>query len=136
MLASLMAAPVLILNCGTASLKAALVGDDGRRLLTLAIDAIGAGSRLEIGAERRAVEVADPGAAVALALDELAARGIAAAGLTAVGHRIVHGGERFSGPVLIDDSVEAAIDSLAPLAPLHNPASLAGIRAARADAGE
>ena len=135
MLASLMAAPVLILNCGTASLKAALVGDDGRRLLTLAIDAIGAGSRLEIGAERRAVEVADPGAAVALALDELAARGIAAAGLTAVGHRVVHGGERFSGPVLIDDSVEAAIDSLAPLAPLHNPASLAGIRAARARLG-
>lgn len=50
----------------------------------------------------------------------------------AVGHRIVHGGERFTEATLIDDDVEAAIDALVELAPLHNPAGLAGIRAARA----
>lgn len=50
----------------------------------------------------------------------------------AVGHRIVHGGTRFSQPTLVDDAVEAAIEGLADLAPLHNPPGLAGIRAARA----
>jgi acetate kinase len=52
--------------------------------------------------------------------------------LDAVGHRIVHGGTRFVGPTLIDDSVEAGIEALFDLAPLHNPPGLAGIRAARA----
>lgn len=52
--------------------------------------------------------------------------------LVAVGHRVVHGGERFSGPVLIDDSVCAEIKALAPLAPLHNPPNLTGIEAALA----
>jgi acetate kinase len=51
--------------------------------------------------------------------------------LAALGHRVVHGGEHFSAPVVIDDDVEAAIERLIPLAPLHNPANLEGIRAAR-----
>ncbi|UBU08928.1 acetate/propionate family kinase [Nonomuraea gerenzanensis] len=50
---------------------------------------------------------------------------------TAVGHRVVHGGERFAEAVLIDDEVIAAIEELAPLAPLHNPVNLTGIRLAR-----
>jgi acetate kinase len=54
------------------------------------------------------------------------------AGLAAVGHRVVHGGLRFTEPVLVDDEVLAAVESLVPLAPLHNPANLAGIAAARA----
>jgi acetate kinase len=49
----------------------------------------------------------------------------------AVGHRVVHGGTRYSAPVLIDDEVVAAVRDLIPLAPLHNPANLAGIEAAR-----
>jgi len=51
--------------------------------------------------------------------------------IDAVGHRVVHGGERFSMPHLIDDTVLSAIESCVPLAPLHNPANLAGIMAAR-----
>ncbi|MEW5740018.1 MAG: acetate/propionate family kinase [Myxococcota bacterium] len=51
--------------------------------------------------------------------------------LGAVGHRVVHGGERFIDAVRIDDAVEAAIEACVPLAPLHNPPNLAGIRAAR-----
>jgi len=51
--------------------------------------------------------------------------------LFCIGHRVVHGGERFREPALIDDAVVAAIRSLIPLAPLHNPANLLGIEAAR-----
>jgi acetate kinase len=53
-------------------------------------------------------------------------------GIGAVGHRVVHGGSRFSGPTLIDDSVAAAIADLTDLAPLHQPRAIAGIEAARA----
>ncbi len=52
--------------------------------------------------------------------------------LAAVGHRVVHGGERFRQPVLIDDEVLRTIEQMVPLAPLHNPANLEGIRVARA----
>jgi acetate kinase len=52
--------------------------------------------------------------------------------LAAVGHRVVHGGRNFSRPVLIDQGVLAQLDALSPLAPLHQPHSLAGIRAAQA----
>jgi acetate kinase len=53
-------------------------------------------------------------------------------GLAGVGHRVVHGGTRFAAPTVIDDGVVAAITDLVPLAPLHNPANLAGIAATRA----
>jgi acetate kinase len=51
--------------------------------------------------------------------------------IEAVGHRVVHGGEQFREPVVIDDDVMAAIERLAELAPLHNPGSIAGIKGAR-----
>ncbi len=54
--------------------------------------------------------------------------------LDGIGHRVVHGGEHFSAPVRIDNRVVAAIESLIPLAPLHNPANLVGIREAMAHA--
>jgi acetate kinase len=52
--------------------------------------------------------------------------------LAAVGHRVVHGGAAFVAPVLVDDEVLAKLDALSPLAPLHQPHNLAGIRAAQA----
>ena len=55
--------------------------------------------------------------------------------IDSVGHRVVHGGERFQEPVVIDDDVVAAIDRLAEFAPLHNPGSIAGIEGARAVLG-
>ena len=54
-----------------------------------------------------------------------------ASDISAVGHRVVHGGERFRAPVLIDDEVIKAIEETIPLAPLHNPANLMGIRVAK-----
>lgn len=71
--------------------------------------------------------VSDYPAAVASVLAELDAEAI-----DAVGHRVVHGGSVYSSAVVIDDAVEAEIDRLSVLAPLHNPPGLAGIRAARA----
>ena len=50
--------------------------------------------------------------------------------ITAVGHRVVHGGERFSAPTVIDDAVRQTIRDLSPLAPLHNPPNLVGIEVA------
>lgn len=58
------------------------------------------------------------------------------AGISVVGHRVVHGGDRFDRAVVVTDDVIADIESLAPLAPLHNPANLAGIRAAREVLGD
>ena len=58
-------------------------------------------------------------------------RGVSLSSVEAVGHRVVHGGERFSDPSIIDDQAVAEIDALSDLAPLHNPACLEGIRAAR-----
>jgi acetate kinase len=55
-----------------------------------------------------------------------------ASGVAAVGHRVVHGGSRFVKPVLVDDAVEAAIDELRAIAPLHNEPALRGLREARA----
>lgn len=52
--------------------------------------------------------------------------------IAAVGHRVVHGGEAYTQATIITDEVESGIDGLSPLAPLHNPANLLGIRAARA----
>ena len=51
--------------------------------------------------------------------------------LLAVGHRIVHGGDRFTSPALVDDAVLAELEALTPLAPLHNPAGTRGIEVAR-----
>ncbi|MBY5161499.1 acetate/propionate family kinase [Salsipaludibacter albus] len=74
--------------------------------------------------------VADHDAALGLVVDALARTG-ADEDLVAVGHRVVHGGEDFTAPTLLTDEVVARIDELAPLAPLHNPPAVAGIRVAR-----
>jgi acetate kinase len=53
-------------------------------------------------------------------------------GVVVVAHRMVHGGERYTHPTIVDDAVVADLEALVPLAPLHNPANLAALRAARA----
>ncbi|MGC5330002.1 acetate/propionate family kinase [Micromonospora sp. DT62] len=107
---------VLVLNCGSSSVKFRLF--DGDRVVDKGtVERIG-----EAGGGP-----ADHETAVRDILD-----GLDLTGLAAVGHRVVHGGKRFGEPVLIDDAVLAAIRDLVPLAPLHNPANLAGIEVARA----
>ncbi|MEO8263216.1 MAG: acetate/propionate family kinase [Pseudolysinimonas sp.] len=102
---------VFVLNAGSSSLKYEVLDAE-------------AGSVVTSGLIER---VTDHSAALAEVLAELEAEGI-----DAVGHRVVHGGSVFARATLIDDEVEAEIDRLAVLAPLHNPPGLQGIRAARA----
>ena len=106
---------VLVLNCGSSSIKYRLY--DGERVVD--------GGLIErIGEEGGGPP--DHAAALHDLMDRLDL-----GELTAVGHRVVHGGLRFSAPTVIDDDVVAAIEELVPLAPLHNPANLAGITVTR-----
>lgn len=112
---------VLVINSGSSSLKYQLIEFPSERTLAT-------GLVERIGEERG---VADHAAAFAVMIRELEAQGIDAGdGLVAIGHRVVHGGEKFVQPTLVTGEVEAQIEELFGLAPLHNPANLQGIRAA------
>ncbi|MCZ7627128.1 MAG: acetate/propionate family kinase [Candidatus Methylomirabilis sp.] len=87
--------------------------------------------RTEAGALRQAIAVDDNAGGVRRLLQELTGA-LGLSRIEAVGHRIVHGGTRFTRSVLIDASVLKTLEELEELAPLHNRASLAGVRAARA----
>jgi acetate kinase len=104
---------VLVLNCGSSSLKFQLLAMPGEdRLARGVVERIGA----------------DYASAVHFAVTEAKRAG---GRIDAAGHRIVHGGDRFTAPVVIDEAVTATLDALADLAPLHNGPGVAGIRAAR-----
>jgi acetate kinase len=130
---------VLVLNCGSSSLKYRLVEPDtGQAPATGLIERIGEDrGRLVHRCAAGEYVIHRQFADHAQALEEM--RGAFAefgpdlerAGLVAIGHRVVHGGERFSLPVILDDEVIAAIQDLSVLAPLHNPANLEGIRTGR-----
>ncbi len=105
---------VLVINCGSSSVKYQVLNpEQASPLLDGKVERIGEEGRTHASA------VAD----VLKAVEGLK--------VDAVGHRVVHGGERFHQASLIDEDVLAAIEACVPLAPLHNPANLAGIRAAR-----
>jgi acetate kinase len=109
--------PLLTLNAGSSSIKFALFDDTGdfaTPLHTGQVEGLGAG----------ALSHED-------AMQQVLAR-VGGAAITAVGHRVVHGGVDFTGPALIDDAVFARMSALQALAPLHQPHNLAGIRAAQA----
>ncbi|WP_280258507.1 acetate kinase [Nocardia wallacei] len=135
---------VLVLNSGSSSIKYQLLDPD-----SAAVAASGLVSRIgeQVASDAPTVEhhsagrtlehhgaVPDHAAGLRIVFDLFARSGqdLAAAGLTAVGHRVVHGGEVFYRPTLIDDAVVRSIDELSSLAPLHNPANVTGIESARA----
>jgi len=132
---------VLVLNCGSSSLKYRLYEMPARHILaTGLVERIGQpGANLQQQTNgqktRRDGAVADHDAAIALVLETLVAPdgGVLASvdEIGAVGHRVVHGGEEFTGSVLINDAVIASVERFADLAPLHNPPNLSGIRAAQ-----
>ena len=109
---------VLVLNSGSSSVKYALVDPEtGQRPLNGQVEDIGASGGSYHDAITQILGHLDDKGHVELA---------------GAGHRVVHGGERFSASVLVDDEVLAAIRSFSQLAPLHNPANLAGIEAVSA----
>ncbi|MEV7614874.1 acetate kinase [Streptomyces sp. NPDC089799] len=136
------ASRVLVLNSGSSSVKYQLldmadrsrlavglverIGEETSRLVHEPLSA-GGGKRERLG------PIADHAAALEAVAAELASDGLGldSPELAAVGHRVVHGGTRFTAPTVIDDEVLAEIGQLVPLAPLHNPANLTGIEVAR-----
>jgi acetate kinase len=114
---------VLVLNCGSSSLKYAVVEpDSGRQLADGIVERIG-----DDGGP------ADHEAALRTAFVALAEAGcdLEALDLVAVGHRVVHGGPDLYRPTIVDDALIATLEQVSPLAPLHNPPAILGIEVAR-----
>jgi acetate kinase len=148
---------VLVLNVGSSSLKFQLVRTDAERMNANTDETLARGTIERLGGEsvisarggdgvthKTTAPLRDHRAAVEYILrwlvsdDPSTGSGGALGGradIDAVGHRVVHGGERFTRSVLIDDDVLRGIEDTIDLAPLHNPANLRGIAAARAVLG-
>lgn len=133
---------ILVINCGSSSLKFQLIDSESEKVLAkglcerIAID----GSMITYQPaggekEKTVTPMADHTEAIRLVLDALTNEktGVVKdlSEIDAVGHRVVHGGERFSESVVVDDDVIKAIEDCSDLAPLHNPANLIGIHACR-----
>ena len=130
---------ILVINCGSSSLKFQLIDSETEKVL-------GKGICERIGIDGRIVftpgdgdkitkdtAIPDHNRAIELVIEALTNKETGVIGsldeIGAVGHRIVHGGEKFTKSVVIDEDVIKAIEEVSDLAPLHNPANLIGIRA-------
>ena len=132
---------VLVINCGSSSLKYQLIDSQTEAVLAKGLcERIGIDGRLvyeKAGCDKEVTEAAMPThkQAIQMVLDALvnpATGAIASlAEVDAVGHRVVHGGEKFTESALVTDEVLAAIEECNDLAPLHNPANLIGINACK-----
>lgn len=145
---------VLVLNCGSSSVKFQLIATDlerieqdaDKRLAHGLIERVGGAGIVTFTAEGKAPKrfaepIRDTRAAVEMILrwaisEESGVNEVqSVADIHAVGHRVVHGGEHFTTSVLINDEVLRAIEDCIELAPLHNPANIQGIVAARSALG-
>lgn len=133
---------VLVINCGSSSLKYQLINSDTEEVLAKGLcERIGIdGSAIvhqPAGGEKVRTEIDMPNhtAAVQLVIEKLTDAQVGVIKsldeIDAVGHRIVHGGEKFATSVIINEEVLAAIEQCNDLAPLHNPANLIGINSCR-----
>lgn len=133
---------VLVINCGSSSLKYQLISSDSEEVLAKGLcERIGiAGSAIThqpAGGDKVTTEIpmADHTAAVKYVIEKLTDPVVGVVKsldeIDAVGHRIVHGGERFNTSVVITDEVMKAIEECNDLAPLHNPANLIGVNSCK-----
>jgi acetate kinase len=130
---------VLVVNSGSSSFKYQLIDSESEESLASGlVERIGEGMgsathRGPRGTSERSLEIPDHTAGFRVMLDAFAAEGpsLEENPLEAVGHRVVHGGKRFFEPTIVTPLVEINIEDLSELAPLHNPANLEGIRAAK-----
>lgn len=133
---------ILVINCGSSSLKYQLINSDSEQVLAKGLcERIGIdGSAIthqKAGGEKQTTSapMADHTQAVKLVIEKLTDSAVGAVKsldeIDAVGHRIVHGGEKFADSVLLTEEVMKAIEECNDLAPLHNPANLIGINSCR-----
>ena len=133
-----MSKPILLLNCGSSSIKYQVIDADTE-------DVVANGIIQRIGDESGSIDhtyqgqthfqergFPNHGRALKVLVQVFDDLGPDLSQVVAVGHRTVHGGDRFRSTVIIDDAVLASLSELSPLAPLHNPPGIAGIEAARA----
>ena len=130
---------VLVINCGSSSLKFQLIDSDTEAVICKGLcERIGIdGSRIVYtpeGRDKITIEepMPDHNRAIEMVIEALTNKDNGVVSLDeigAVGHRIVHGGEKFTKSAVIDEEVIKAIEEVSDLAPLHNPANLIGIRA-------
>ncbi|MCI9050506.1 MAG: acetate kinase [Lachnospiraceae bacterium] len=132
---------ILVINCGSSSLKFQLINAGTEDVLAKGLcERIGIDGRLvyqPAGGEKEVTEAAMPGhkEAIQMVLDALknpntgVIKSLDEVG--AVGHRVVHGGEKFASSVILTDEVVKGIEECSELAPLHNPANLIGITACK-----
>ena len=128
---------VLVINCGSSSLNYQLINSDTEAVLAKGLcERIGIDGRLvyqKAGCDKEVTEAAMPThkEAIQMVLNALTNEATGAIAsleeVNAIGHRVVHGGEKFASSVVITDEVVAAIEECNDLAPLHNPANLIGI---------
>ncbi len=132
---------VLVINCGSSSLKYQVINSDSEEVLAKGLcERIGIDGRLVYqpqGGEKEITDAPMPThkEAVQMVLDALTNEKTGALKsldeIDAIGHRIVHGGEKFTASTLINDDVIATVEECNDLAPLHNPANIIGINACR-----
>ncbi|MCD8016186.1 MAG: acetate kinase [Lachnospiraceae bacterium] len=132
---------VLVINCGSSSLKYQLINSDSEQVLAKGLcERIGIDGRLtyqKAGGEKEITEAPMPThkEAIQMVLDALVNEKTGAISslseVNAVGHRVVHGGEKFACSAVITDEMLAAVEECNDLAPLHNPANLIGINACK-----
>ncbi len=132
---------ILVINCGSSSLKYQVIDSETEAVLAKGLcERIGIDGRLTYqpaGGEKKLTDIPMPThtQAVQSVIDALTDEntGIvkSLADIDAVGHRLVHGGEKFKESALVDDAMIAAMEDVNPLAPLHNPANLIGVEACR-----
>ncbi|MEZ5004328.1 MAG: acetate/propionate family kinase [Chitinophagales bacterium] len=124
---------LLVINCGSSSIKAEIIESiSGKRALSLKVERLEDNPQIIYDGEEQPIPC--PGRSFKEILEKTIrslaehAKNITISG---VGHRVVHGGEDFDGPVMIDAAVEQKIEELSALAPLHNPLNLMGIQVAK-----
>lgn len=133
---------ILVINCGSSSLKYQLIDSESEKVLAKGLcERIGidASSIIHQPADKekwkKEVDMPDHTAAVKLVIETLTDKEVGVIHsldeIDAVGHRIVHGGERFASSVIITAEVQKQVEECNGLAPLHNPANLIGIRSCK-----
>ena len=134
---------VLVINCGSSSLKYQLIDSQTEEALAVGLcERIGIDGRLNHTPKKTGKKIViekdmpDHEVAIGMVIDALVdpEHGVISSlsEIDAIGHRLVHGGEKFTKSVIIDEEVIKGVEEVSPLAPLHNPANLIGVRACEA----